>query len=163
MAVKVFSPLREPAPASRPSLMRNDSHHPGSSARLCRSPAERRHPFLISQPFSRRGIAFSRVCRSDRISSVLMVSDIGGGINLAVHVNDVQYQTHAPPGRYAPLRIFARNLLPRPHPQKRPSNTRNINKRNSCRQNTLRNQNLSQAVHRIDRYSHAHARPMTNG
>lgn len=113
MAVKVFSPLREPAPASRPSLMRNDGHHPGSSARLCRSPAERRHPFLIHSLQTRNSVLQS--LQVDRISSVLMVSDIGGGINLAVHVNDVQYQTHAPPGRYAPLRIFARNLLPRPH------------------------------------------------
>jgi hypothetical protein len=50
--------------------------------------------FLMRASFSSRGIAFSTVCRSARMSSVLMVSMSSCGRDLAVDVHDVAVGEH---------------------------------------------------------------------
>ena len=50
--------------------------------------------FCIRASFSRRGTAFSSVCRSARISSVLIVSMSDGGVDAAVDVHDVRVVEH---------------------------------------------------------------------
>ena len=86
---------------------------------------------------------------------------IGGGVDLAVHVNDVRVikRTHHLRDSVRLTNVREELITQALTLRSALHNTRNINERNSRRQNTLRTKNLSQTVQtRIRQVHHAHVR-----
>ncbi|BAI64405.1 UDP-N-acetylglucosamine enolpyruvyl transferase [Rothia mucilaginosa DY-18] len=86
---------------------------------------------------------------------------IGGGVDLAVHVNDVRVikRTHHLRDSVRLTNVREELVTQALTLRSALHNTRNINERNSRRQNTLRTKNLSQTVQtRIRQVHHAHVR-----
>ena len=75
--------------------------------------------FLIRASFSSRGIAFSTVCRSARISSVLIVSMSSAGLTLpSTWTTSSSSKTRMTWQIASASRMLARNLLPSPSPSR---------------------------------------------
>jgi hypothetical protein len=77
--------------------------------------------FLRRVSFSRRGIAFSTVCRSARISSVWIVEMSSAGETLpSTWVTSSSRKTRVTWQIASDSRMWLRNLLPRPSPSEAP-------------------------------------------
>ena len=129
------------------------------SRTFCASSAAARttaRSFLIRASFSSRGIAFSRVCRSARISSVLMVSmSSAGSMRPSTWTTSWSLNARMTWQIASDSRMLARNLLPRPWPSEAPLTMPAMStKDDGRRQELLRAEDLREHVQ--PRVGHAH-------